>query len=172
MLGGFSNVEGVDLRLRGDDPVVTPVDQLGVPSYDELVLVAQRKRLEEDPQADPPLPRGAGARHRCRGCRTRKRPPTALLEANPDLDPKLTRAELAATLPLLNPARGGHPYGYMDPAQWTKFIGWMRDNELISALPPAAGVLSNDYLPGKRNPRIERRAFAEQGGDLLRRQRP
>ena len=34
MLGGFSNVEGVDLRLRGKDPVVTPVDKLGVPTYD------------------------------------------------------------------------------------------------------------------------------------------
>ncbi len=51
MLGGFSNVEGVDLRSRGLDPVVTPVDKLGVPSYDELVLAAQGKRLEEDPQA-------------------------------------------------------------------------------------------------------------------------
>ena len=51
MLGGFSNVEGVDLRLRGKDPVVTPVDKLGVPTYDELVLVANRDRLEEDPQA-------------------------------------------------------------------------------------------------------------------------
>ena len=51
MLGGFSNVEGVDLQLRGSDPVVTPVDKLGVPSYDELVLVAQGKRLQEDPQA-------------------------------------------------------------------------------------------------------------------------
>ena len=42
MLGGFRNVEGVDLRVRGKDPVVTPVDQLGVPTYDELVLVANR----------------------------------------------------------------------------------------------------------------------------------
>ena len=37
MLGGFSNIEGVDLRVRGSDPVVTPVDKLGVPTYDELV---------------------------------------------------------------------------------------------------------------------------------------
>ena len=51
MLGGFSNVEGVDLRQRGKHPVVTPVDKLGVPTYDELVLVAQRKHLEEDPES-------------------------------------------------------------------------------------------------------------------------
>ena len=51
MLGGFSNIEGVDLRARGKDPVVTPVDKLGVPTYDELVVVANRERLEEDPEA-------------------------------------------------------------------------------------------------------------------------
>jgi putative hydroxymethylpyrimidine transport system substrate-binding protein len=148
MLGGFSNVEGVDLRLRGENPVVTPVDRLGVPTYDELVLVAQSKRLEEDPQAIrlflAALARGTAAAADDPQATTK-----ALLEANPDLDPKLTQAEVAATLPLLNPARGGHPYGYMDAAQWRKFIGWMRDNELISALPPTSSVLSNAYLPGE-----------------------
>ena len=63
MLGGFSNVEGVDLRLRGKDPVVTPVDKLGVPTYDELVLVARRDRLEEDPQAIRLFLARAGPRH-------------------------------------------------------------------------------------------------------------
>jgi hypothetical protein len=36
----------------------------------------------------------------------------------------------------------------MDPAQWRVFTGWMRDNELIASLLPAASVLSNAYLPG------------------------
>lgn len=148
MLGGFSNVEGVDLKLRGDDPVVTPVDKLGVPSYDELVLVAQRERLEEDPQQIR-LFLAALARGTAAAASNPKATAKALLEANPDLDPKLTRAELAATLPLLDPARGGHPYGYMDPARWRKFIGWMRDNELTSALPATGDVLSNAYLPGE-----------------------
>ena len=151
MLGGFSNVEGVDLRLRGSNPVVTPVDKLGVPSYDELVLVAQRKRLEEDPQEIrlflAALARGTAAAAKNPAATTK-----ALLEANPDLDPKLTKAEVAATLPLLNPPLNGHPYGFMDPAGWTKFTGWMRDNGLISSLPPAGSVLSNDYLPGDEIP--------------------
>jgi len=148
MLGGFLNVEGVDLRLRGMEPVVTPVDQLGVPTYDELVLVAQGKRLEDDPEPVR-LFIAALARGTAAAAANPKATAKALLEANPDLDPKLTRAELAATLPLLNPARSGHPYGYMDPGQWREFIGWMRDNELISALPPTTSVLSNAYLPGE-----------------------
>lgn len=147
MLGGFRNVEGVDLRLRGKHPVVTPVDRLGVPTYDELVLVAQRQRLDDDPEAIrlflAALARGTAAAAENPGAAAQ-----ALLEANPDLDPKLTRAEVAATLPLLTPPRGGQPYGYMDPARWRRFAGWMRDNRLVSALFPPAAVLSNAYLPG------------------------
>jgi putative hydroxymethylpyrimidine transport system substrate-binding protein len=148
MLGGFRNVEGVDLRLRGKEPVVTPVDKLGVPTYNELVLVAQRDRLEDDPESIrlflAALERGTKA-----AVQNPKAATKALLEANPDLNPKLTQAEVAETLPLLSPARAGHPYGYMDPAAWDEFVGWMRDNELIAALPPTSSLLSNAYLPGK-----------------------
>ncbi|HEY0391778.1 MAG TPA: ABC transporter substrate-binding protein [Solirubrobacterales bacterium] len=151
MLGGFSNVEGVDLRLRGSDPVITPVDELGVPSYDELVLVAQGKRLEEEPQ-EIRLFLAALARGTAAAANDPQATAKALLEANPDLDPKLTKAEVAATLPLLDPARGNRPYGYMDPAAWSRFTGWMRDNGLISSLPPTDSVLSNDYLPGEKIP--------------------
>lgn len=142
MLGGFSNVEGVDLRLRGKDPVITPVDKLGVPTYDELVLVASRKRLEEDPEAIRlflgALARGTAAAVKSPGATT-----AALLAANSSLDPKLTRAELDATLPLLSKR------GTMDPAKWTAFIAWMRENGLISGRPSSAEALSNAYLAGQ-----------------------
>jgi putative hydroxymethylpyrimidine transport system substrate-binding protein len=147
MLGGFRNVEGVDLRLRGKDPVVNPVDRLGVPTYDELVLVANRERLAQDPEAVrlfiAALARGTAAAVKSPGATTR-----ALLEANPDLDPKLTAAEVDATLPLLEPSDPSRPFGYMDPARWGEFLGWMRDNEQIASLPQPSQLLSNDYLPG------------------------
>jgi putative hydroxymethylpyrimidine transport system substrate-binding protein len=147
MLGGFRNVEGVDLRLRGLDPVVTPVDQLGVPSYDELVLVARRDRLEQDPE-EIRLFIAALARGTAAAAERPNAALAALLEANPDLEPKLTRAELAATLPLLEPASDGRPYGYMDPARWGRFVAWMRDNGQIDSLPEPSRLLSNDYLAG------------------------
>jgi len=148
MLGGFRNVEGVDLRLRGKQPVVTPVDQLGVPTYDELVLVARRKELAEDPRTIQ-LFLAALARGTAAAVANPKATTKALLEANPDLDPKLTRAEVAATLPLLDPPRRGKPYAYLNAAQWRTFTAWMRDNELIASLPPASSELSNAYLPGE-----------------------
>jgi putative hydroxymethylpyrimidine transport system substrate-binding protein len=148
MLGGYRNVEAIDLRERGKHPVVIPVNRLGVPTYNELVLVAQRKHLEEDPESIrlfiAALARGTAAAVKNPGEATK-----AVLEANHSLEPKLTAAEVKATLPLLESNRGGHPYGYMDPGQWRNFIAWMRDNELISSLPPPSEVLSNAYLPGK-----------------------
>jgi putative hydroxymethylpyrimidine transport system substrate-binding protein len=156
MLGGFRNVEGVDLRLRGKDPVVTPVDRLGVPTYNELVLVADRERLEADPETIR-LFLAALARGTAAAVQSPEATVKALLEANRDLDPSLTRAEVKATLPLLeapaNEAKGGSvdgqpPYGYMEPAQWSRFIDWMRGNELISSPVSASEVLSNAYLPG------------------------
>ena len=63
ILGGFRNIEGVDLRLRGLDPRIVPVDQLGVPTYDELVLVARRSTVEDHPEAIRGLHRGARAWH-------------------------------------------------------------------------------------------------------------
>lgn len=142
MLGGFSNVEGVDLRLRGKDPVVTPVDELGVPTYDELVLVARRDRLEEDPQAIR-LFLAALARGTAAAVENPEATTKALFEANPNLDPKLTKAEVAATLPLLSKR------GTMNPAEWKAFIAWMNENGLISGRPTTAEVLSNAYLAGQ-----------------------
>jgi putative hydroxymethylpyrimidine transport system substrate-binding protein len=151
MLGGYRNVEGVDLRERGKAPVVTPVDELGVPTYDELVLVAQRQALEEDPDRFrlflAALERGTEAAVEQPGAATK-----AITAANHDLEPKLTAAEVKATLPLLGAQRPGQPYGFMDPQEWEAFAGWMRDNGLIESLPKASELLNNDYLPSGEIP--------------------
>lgn len=151
MLGGFLNVEGVDLRERGKGPVVTPVDQLGVPTYNELVLVARRQTLEEDPEKFrlflAALERGTEAAVAQPGAAT-----AAITEANPDLEPKLAAAEVKATLPLLGARTEGQPYGYMDPEAWATFAGWMRDNGLIDSLPQTSELLDNGYLPSGEIP--------------------
>ena len=148
ILGGFRNVEGIDLRLRGKGPVVTPVNQLGVPTYDELVLVAQGERLADDPEAIR-LFIGALARGTAAAARDPQLATKAVLDANTSLDPKTTSAEIAATLPLLEPSERSRPFGYMDAGQWEEFVGWMRDNSLIDSLPPTSDLLTNDYLPGR-----------------------
>lgn len=145
MLGGFLNVEGVDLAERGENPTVVPVDQLGIPTYDELVLVADADRLREDPgpirDFIAALAEGtADARDDPAGATA------ALLTAAPDLDPDLTRAEIDKTLPLLVPERG-KPYGYMDPGQWEHFAAFLAAQGQINSAPSAAEMLDDGLLP-------------------------
>lgn len=151
MLGGYSNVEAIDLRERGKAPVVTPVDKLGVPTYDELVFVANPKTLEAEPEKFrlflAALQRGTEAAAENPGAATK-----AITEANPDLEPKLAAAEVKATLPLLSARVSGKPYGYMDPKEWEAFAGWMRDNGLIGSLPQPGELLDNSYLPSGEIP--------------------
>ena len=148
MLGGFLNVEGVDLAERGRDPVVMPVDELGIPTYDELVLVANSEQLAEDPK---PIRLFIAALDR--GTQAAARDPEgateAVLDAGDGLDPKLTRAEIDRTLPLLLPLDRHRPYGYMDPPEWRRFVGFFADRGLIQSRPSPDELLTNDLLPGR-----------------------
>ncbi len=145
MLGGYSNVEGVDLRERGKEPVITPVDQLGVPTYDELVIVARRATLAKEGEKIrlfiSALRHGTEA-----AVKDPKAATAAILAANSSLEPKLAEAQVKATLPLLGARTAGQPYGWMNPQEWESFAGWMRAEELISTTPKASELLSNAYL--------------------------
>jgi putative hydroxymethylpyrimidine transport system substrate-binding protein len=145
ILGGFRNIEGVDLRLRGLDPRIIPVDRLGVPTYDELVLVARRSTVEDHPEAIR-----AFIEALARGTDYARAHPleaaNAVISAGKGLDPMQTRAEVAATLPLLAPPQG-KPYGYLDPNAWRAYAEWMAAHDLISQAPPTNQVLTDELLP-------------------------
>ena len=149
MLGGFLNVEGVDLAERGEDPTVLPVDELGIPTYDELVLVANADTLEEDPEAVR-LFIDALARGTRDAVEDPEAATEAILAAGEGLDPDLTAAEVERTLPLLAPGdRKKEPYGFMDPAEWERFAAFFADRGLISTRPGAGELLTNELLPGR-----------------------
>ena len=142
-LGPFWNIEGVDLKLSGQKPVINPVDKLGVPTYDELVIVAQGKRVEEDPDSIR-LFMSALARGTAEAVAKPNAATDTILKANDGLDPKVTAAQVKATLPLLGQKSGDEPFGYMDPADWQNFINWMVDNEVLSTPQRAVDALNNE----------------------------
>ena len=145
ILGGFRNIEGVDLRLRGLEPRVVPVDQLGVPTYDELILVARRSTVTDHPEAIRAFIEALA--HGTDYARAHpQEAANAVISAGKGLDPMQTRAEVAATLPLLAPPQG-KPYGYLDSDAWRAYAEWMAAHELISQAPPTDQVLTNELLP-------------------------
>jgi len=148
-LGAFWNVEGVDLERRGKDPVIQRMEQLGVPTYNELVFVARRGDLDQE----------FGARVRAfmqataRGHATLEQDPQVgidgLLAADPGLDRDSQKAMIDATLPVFFPADREQPFGYQDPAEWQAYADWMHENGLIERRQNAEQVATNEFLAGE-----------------------
>src|SRR5207247_1440238 len=128
ILGGFWNYEAIDLAQRHRKPKVIRIEQAGVPTYDELVFVANADALErEGPVIRRFLQALARGQHQL--ARDPQAGVDALVSANRDLDRKLQAASLRATLPRFAPPRG-RAYGWLDPQQWTKFGQWMQSHHL------------------------------------------
>ena len=148
-LGGFWNYEGIDLQRRGEKPTILRMDQVGVPTYAELVFVARREEFDA----------GGASRIRrflqaaARGHRALQRDPAvgvdALMKAAPDLDRGLQAAAVKATLPVFFPKGGEHTFGYQDPAAWDAYGRWMQQNGLLTRPPNAGRALTNEFLPGE-----------------------
>jgi putative hydroxymethylpyrimidine transport system substrate-binding protein len=145
-LGAFWNYEGEDLKLRGKHPRIIRIERAGVPTYNELVLVASESGLERHGDK---IRAFIGAVSR--GTRALRDDPDAaidgLLKANPDLDPELQRASVKVTLPLFFPPEG-KPFGWQDPGQWDEFSAWMKDNQLLENPPDPTASYDNELLPG------------------------
>jgi putative hydroxymethylpyrimidine transport system substrate-binding protein len=145
-LGPFWNIEGVDLKLSGEKPVINPVDRLGVPTYSEMVIVANASRIEDDPEAIRLFLR-ALERGTAQAVERPNAATQAVLAANQALDPKTTRAQVRVTLPLLADDQPNRPFGYMDTARWQTFINWAVDNEVLDSPQRAVDALTNELLP-------------------------
>ncbi len=147
-LGAFWNVEGVDLRRRHKDPKILRMDAIGVPTYNELVIVAREQDVQKRGALLRRFMRALALGHQA--LKANIDPAVnALVKANPDLDRSLQRAQVKATLPVFFPAKTSQPFGYQDPAAWRRYTRWMVDNKLIPNTPAANRAFTNEFLPGE-----------------------
>ena len=141
IFGGTSNIEGAALRERGDEPVIKPVQELGVPAYDELLIITRPDRAAREPEVVrkfmAALTRGVAA--------VKRNPAMAvkLIEAGPHEFPtsrKETAAQVRATLPLLSTS------GHFDHGQASKLATWMQAKGMIEGVPSVEELFTNRYL--------------------------
>ncbi len=145
-LGAFWNYEGTQLQREKKDPSIIRVEEAGVPTYDELIVVASEQTTKD---------RGALIRRFFqalrRGTEAVRADPAAgvdpLLAANPDLKRGLQEAVVRKTLPAFFPKEADQPFGYMDLDAWRKYGQWMLDRGLITQ-PVDPTALTNEFLPG------------------------
>jgi putative hydroxymethylpyrimidine transport system substrate-binding protein len=148
-LGGYWNYEAIQLTLMHKHPVTIPIDQAGVPQYDELVLV-----VREDEAHTDGVDLRAFLQALTRGEREVRADPAAaaalVVKANPSLEPKLQLESIRQTLPAAQPASSSDPFGWQDPTAWAAFGDWMLAHGLLAhnpngGLPP----FTNEFLPGQ-----------------------
>ncbi len=148
-LGAYWNVEGVQLRLAGKRPRIIRMEQVGVPTYDELVVVARKDTLAnrgDDVRAFvQALARGYAAARADPQAAT-----DALVRAAPDLERRFALASVKASLPAFFPADASKPWGWQDPAAWQAYERWLFDNNQIGVMPSAgATAYTNEFLAGQ-----------------------
>jgi putative hydroxymethylpyrimidine transport system substrate-binding protein len=148
-LGAFWNVEGVQLQREHKKPTIIRMEQAGVPTYQELVFVADNDRLQQ---------KGVGDVMRrflqavSRGAKAVKADPNvgadALVKADANLDRGFALATVKATLPVFFPENTAFPWGYQNADEWRAYGQWMVDNDLLKAIPTPTS-LTNEFLPGR-----------------------
>jgi putative hydroxymethylpyrimidine transport system substrate-binding protein len=147
-LGAFWNYEGIQLARDHKRPRVIRMEGAGVPTYDELVIVARKQDLGRGGEKVRRFMRALA-----RGTAALRKDPAAgidpLLKANRDLDRGLQEASVKATLPVFFPSDSQKPFGWQEPREWAAYGRWMLENKLLQQPPDTGHALTNEFLPGQ-----------------------
>lgn len=146
-LGAFWNVEGVQLQRAHKHPHIIRMEQVGVPTYDELILVARKSTLADRGDDVRAFVQALG-----RGYAAARADPVAatdaLVKAAPDLDRGFALASVKASLPVFFP-RDAKPFGWQAPREWTSYGNWMFDHDLLGVRPNASIAITDEFLAGQ-----------------------
>lgn len=145
IFGGSGNIEGAALEARGLEPVVTPVTKLGIPDYDELVLIARPDRYAENPELYRRLMRGmtrgnaAAADHPGLIAKLIKAQTILKIAGSENYGPaseRATKISIPRTLPLL--AKSSE----VDEDQLQNLIDWMYEEGMIERKLTASALIA------------------------------
>jgi putative hydroxymethylpyrimidine transport system substrate-binding protein len=148
IIGGYQNVEAIQIQQEeGQKPTVYPADALGVPTYAELVLVANSDKLKSDPAYASTVKRFVAALVQgTNGAIADPSGATAIMKKETQYTPKFLDESVPLTLKLMTPAAGTKT-GCIDPQNWQSYGNWMKSQNLITNTPDAAAITSQAYMP-------------------------
>ncbi|WP_434746142.1 ABC transporter substrate-binding protein [Candidatus Pantoea rara] len=128
VIGGYRNIEALEMKLAGKAPVVLNVEDYGVPAYDELIIVANRDEAhsEKIQKFLRALKKG--------NAELQAYPEQnwlTFVRAHPELNTPLNHQAWRATLPLFaaDPAK-------LDRARYQAYEQFLFDNKLIKSITP------------------------------------
>ena len=148
VIGAYWNVEQIELERQGVEVEALRLEDNGVPDYDELVVVTSDETAATGPRWSAAFLKGAAHRARTGP------PPTRPVPSRRSSPPTGT----STRRPCASPAAGDRasscrpadePTLTVDPAEWTRFAAWMRENGLLSK-PVDVGRRRHRGVPPRR----------------------
>jgi putative hydroxymethylpyrimidine transport system substrate-binding protein len=148
ILGVYRNVEAIQIEQEsGKTPSVFPANELGVPTYAELVVVANTDRLTSDAAYADSVKRFVAALIKgTDGAIADPAHATEIMKSVTQYEPTFLDESVPYTLELLTPPTGTKT-GCIDAASWQSFGDWMLSNDLITAAPDASAIATDEYMP-------------------------
>ena len=148
IIGGYLNVEAIQISQEMNKKATDfPANQLGVPNYDELVLVANRNRQASDKAYASAVKRFTAAL--VAGTSAAMKDPggtTSIMETASQYKPSFLQVSVPYTLKLIGMNKGMKT-GCMSPSAWQSFGNWMKLHKLVHDTPNAAAIMTDKYLP-------------------------
>jgi putative hydroxymethylpyrimidine transport system substrate-binding protein len=147
IIGGYRNVEAIQISQEMNKRAADfPANELGVPNYDELVLVANVHRLVSDPAYANSVRRFVAGL--IAGTNAAMKDPagaTTIMKKVSQYKPSFLQVSVPYTLKLL--AQDSMKTGCTSLSAWQSFGSWMKTHKLIHDIPNASAIVTNKYLP-------------------------
>jgi putative hydroxymethylpyrimidine transport system substrate-binding protein len=139
---GSWNIEGKALEAVGAEPVIKRVQSLGLPGYEELVVIAREECVRKHPgvmrRFMAAVARGTEAARKDRQAAVNR---IAVYHGfDREFSKKTLRAQLDVTLPLL--VTGGQ----MDKTRARHLTAWMHEEGMIDGEPSIGELSASDFL--------------------------
>ena len=147
-IGTYFNIEGIHIESQtGEPPVIVKMEELGVPTYDELIVVANSERLESDPAYADAVSRFLAAMvDATEAAQADEAGSIESMKEDTEYTDEEVEAMVPDTLPLLTSPQGLET-GCFDLEAWQTFGDWMVSNGLLEQEVDPATIATNQYLP-------------------------
>ncbi len=150
VVDAYWNIEAVELAQEGFETNVIRLNEVGVPNYNELVVVTSRSYAGENPEVVRGFVRALVKGHEY-ALEHPRAARDALLGANPELDPETVERTLELTVPMFKDR--GEPVGYQEPKEWRRYVRWAVENGVLPRPVEVEEAMTNRYLPEREGMR-------------------
>jgi putative hydroxymethylpyrimidine transport system substrate-binding protein len=142
VIGAYWNIEVPELQKLGVATRVLKLDESGVPTHDELVLVTSDKTIVERGAMVRTVVQGLAEGQTWASLPANRAAVVGLLKKrNADLNAAVLPRQVALTAPVLSTDMA------VKPAEWATYAAWMRTNKLLAGSSDTAAAVNETFLP-------------------------